>query len=313
MGDFVLDALTRNGPVMKTLSLPRGRHRLHAMPTNFGYDRVTSQSYDWSGRKRGETPFTVLQHTLSGRGHLTYDRRLHRIEAGDTMLVMIPHDHRYWLAEGDHWEFFWISMYGQEALRLQKTILDVRGPVFRLSEEAIGLLAASCHGLLERAGQDLPERPGTASSLAYQALMALYDDLLAPHSDSAGGEDAGTLDAIRGYVREHLDQPLDVEALARLAGFSRAHFTRIFTAAEGIPPAEYVLNERMRRAARLLESGDLPVKAISIACGFSDPNYFAKAFRRTFGTSPTEFRTTGMYAVNRALDESFRASEPARS
>ena len=31
-------------------------------------------------------------------------------------------------------------------------------------------------------------------------------------------------------------------------------------------------------------------------CGFEDPNYFAKVFRRGFGVSPTEFRTTGMYA-----------------
>ena len=40
----------------------------------------------------------------------------------------------------------------------------------------------------------------------------------------------------------------------------------------------------------------LPVKDISGMCGFEDPNYFAKVFRRGFGVSPTEFRTTGMYA-----------------
>ena len=38
------------------------------------------------------------------------------------------------------------------------------------------------------------------------------------------------------------------------------------------------------------------VKQISRDCGFEDPNYFAKAFRRTFGASPTEFRTRGMYS-----------------
>jgi AraC-like DNA-binding protein len=31
-------------------------------------------------------------------------------------------------------------------------------------------------------------------------------------------------------------------------------------------------------------------------CGFEDPNYFSKVFRRVYGTNPTEFRTTGMYA-----------------
>jgi AraC-like DNA-binding protein len=52
----------------------------------------------------------------------------------------------------------------------------------------------------------------------------------------------------------------------------------------------------MRRAASLLVSGAASVKEVSRACGFDDPNYFAKAFRRSFGASPTEFRTTGMCA-----------------
>jgi AraC-like DNA-binding protein len=43
-------------------------------------------------------------------------------------------------------------------------------------------------------------------------------------------------------------------------------------------------------------SADLSIKDASGMCGFDDPNYFAKVFRRGFGVSPTEFRTTGMYA-----------------
>ena len=85
-------------------------------------------------------------------------------------------------------------------------------------------------------------------------------------------------------------------ALADLAGLSRAHFSRVFTSCEGVSPASFVLTERMRRAASLLVSGEASVKQVSLDCGFEDPNYFAKAFRRSFGASPTEFRTTGMYA-----------------
>jgi AraC-like DNA-binding protein len=51
----------------------------------------------------------------------------------------------------------------------------------------------------------------------------------------------------------------------------------------------------MRSAASLLISA-ASVKEVSRACGFDDANYFAKAFRSSFGASPTEFRTTGMYA-----------------
>ena len=58
----------------------------------------------------------------------------------------------------------------------------------------------------------------------------------------------------------------------------------------------------MRRAARLLSSHSLlSVKEIANLTGFDEPNYFAKVFRRFFGTSPTEFRTTGMYSTGKGI------------
>ena len=50
------------------------------------------------------------------------------------------------------------------------------------------------------------------------------------------------------------------------------------------------------RSKLLTMAADLSVKDVSGMCGFEDPNYFAKVFRRVFGVSPTEFRTTGMYS-----------------
>ncbi|RVC67515.1 AraC family transcriptional regulator, partial [Mesorhizobium sp. M00.F.Ca.ET.038.03.1.1] len=66
---------------------------------------------------------------------------------------------------------------------------------------------------------------------------------------------------------------------------------------EGLPPAEFVLQQRLQRAAKLLTKADfLPVKEVAVLCGFEDANYFSKVFRRFYGITPTQFRTTGMYA-----------------
>ena len=299
MGNRVLDQLAARAPVMKTISLPRGRHRLHAMPTSTGYEIRDESSYDWNGRSRGQTPFTVLQHTVSGAGNLMYERRRYRLRPGDTMLVIVPHSHRYWVEEGGRWEFFWISMSGQEAVRIHRTIQAVTGPILHLRQETLEHIADCCLRLIEGKG----ETPGAASAIAYEAAAALYDDVFG--SQSTGSHTSESDAAIR-LVVEHilgnLSQPLGVGQLAEISGFSRAHFTRVFTASEGIPPAVYVLQERMRHAARLLTShSTLPIKEIAHLTGFDDPNYFAKVFRRFFGTSPTEFRTTGMYATPLAL------------
>ena len=119
----MLAELIANGPVMKTVSLPRGRHRLHTMPTSTGYDIRTGGDYSWDGRKRGQSPFTVLQHTLGGGGNLRYENRTCRLTPGETLVLLVPHNHRYWLEPGGRWEFFWLSMNGEEALRLHRAII----------------------------------------------------------------------------------------------------------------------------------------------------------------------------------------------
>ncbi|WP_313899365.1 AraC family transcriptional regulator [Methylobacterium sp. E-065] len=291
-GNFMLEALEQAGPFRRTISFPHRHGGFHVMPTSAGHERAQPGAYDWDGLKRGQTPFSVLQHTVAGRGRLQYERRLWRPEAGQTMLVSIPHTHRYWIEPGEEWSFFWIAITGREALRLNRAILRVAGPVFRLRTETVDALAAVCSSLrvpLSGAGQ--------ASSLAYQAIMLVYDDVMAreARNDAATGNES--VDRTIAFIRANLGSALDIDTLAAVAGVSRSHFSRLFTRTKGVAPAEFVVRQRMDLAARLLANGQLSIKAVSSGCGYPDPNYFAKVFRRVYGISPTEFRSTGMYAV----------------
>ncbi|WP_018096062.1 AraC family transcriptional regulator [Sinorhizobium meliloti] len=303
MGNSMLQQLIARGPAMRTVSLPRGRQSLHTMPTSTGYEIRTDASYDWDGRKRGQTPFTVLQYTIGGAGNLRYENRSHRVRPGETLLLLVPHNHRYWLEEGGRWEFFWISMNGEEALRIHRAILAVTGPIIRLQPDTVEHLADCSLRLM--AGGDTP---GSASAIAYEAAMALYDDVFGSHPVLS--DEYRKMQHVIDHVLSNLDKPLPVEELARISGLSRAHFSRVFAASEGMPPAEFVLQKRLQRAVKLLtKTADLPVKEVAILSGFEDPNYFAKVFRRVFGASPTEFRTTGMYASVSATGRNARTNE----
>jgi AraC-like DNA-binding protein len=285
----VLQDLIAHGQSMRTVSFPRGRQRLHAMPTSAGYEVRQNEVYDWDGRKRGQVPFTVLQHTISGSGRLRYQNRNYRLQAGDTFLLLVPHNHRYWLEKNERWEYFWISMHGEETLRIHKMVLALAGPVLKLQPSTIDHLADCSLRLVKGA-----TTPGVASAIAYEAAMALYDDVFGSPAFAA---EQSAMQPVIDHINANLDKPLPVGELAEIVGLSRAHFSRSFAESEGVPPAEYVLQQRLQRAAKLLTKGDfLPVKEVSIMCGFDDPNYFAKVFRRVYGITPTEFRTTGMYA-----------------
>ena len=284
MGNFVLERLSAIAPAMKTVSLPRGRHRLHVMPTTAGSEVQTSARYSWDGQKRGHKPFTLLQHTISGAGWLEWERQRFRVQAGETMLLTIPHDHRYWVEDGGRWEFFWISMSGQEALRVHRSVIAAAGPVLRLNPPTIEHLASCCLRILE----DSSKAPGTLSALAYEGLMALSDAFAA---------DAGSVDGVGralDHLRDALGRRAPVADLAKASGYSRAHFSRKFAGALGSPPGRFALNERIRRAAAALTANPrATIKQIAGIAGFDDPNYFAKVFRRKFDMSPSEYRRRG--------------------
>jgi AraC-like DNA-binding protein len=84
--------------------------------------------------------------------------------------------------------------------------------------------------------------------------------------------------------------PLDLNTLAREAGFSRYHFARAFRAAYGEPPGAYLSRRRVERAQDLLRSADITVTEVCLLVGFSSLGSFSSRFREVVGMSPSEYR-----------------------
>jgi AraC-like DNA-binding protein len=85
-------------------------------------------------------------------------------------------------------------------------------------------------------------------------------------------------------------EPLDVPALARSAGVSRAHFNRTFKRAFGETPHQYLVSRRIERAKTLLRAGRLNVTDVCVAVGFTSLGSFSTTFRRVVGLSPSRYR-----------------------
>ena len=290
MGNSVLQELRDRAPIGRLISLPRGHQDLHAMPVSAGYEIRTQPDYKWDGRRRGQSPFSVIQHTIAGAGNLRFENQTFRVRPGETMLTLVPHNHCYWLEEDGYWEFFWISLNGEEAMRIQRAVLATTGPVLKLKETTVNQLA-DCLRRLISSETDTPAR---ASAVAYEVTMLLYDDVFGAHTMPP--VESRAMQRVLHHIDANLEKPLPVESLAEISGFSRSHFSRLFAQSEGMPPAEYVLLRRLKQSTRLLASGDHTIKEVAGMAGFSDPNYFAKAFRRYFRVSPTEFRKIGLAA-----------------
>ena len=107
-------------------------------------------------------------------------------------------------------------------------------------------------------------------------------------SAKAGG--SPLLTAAAGYLRKNLlKTPCDVTELAAALGYSRAHFTRKFTAECGMPPGKFLLDWRLRMAARILSTEHSQIKSVAWQTGFSDVSHFCRVFKQKYGISPKSF------------------------
>ena len=297
-GDSMLARLRTLAPGARTVAFPKSGARLHAMVTSAGYDRCSDPAYDWHGLRRGDAPYVLLQHTLGGCGHLRFGLEQQTLTPGRTMLLQFPHDHRYWLARGEAWEFFWLCLNGREVLRIWREAMAASGPVVALDPAAVERLAGMALAVM-RGEANTPAR---ASGIAYAAAMEVAEGLLPWGAQASAGRPQAVRRAVslaqaRGGLSKAgggTAERIDVAALAAAAGYSRYHFTRVFTESEGVSPARYLLQQRLEEAVAALRTSPAPIKTIALRCGFTDPNYFAKVFRRTFGLSPRAFRATGM-------------------
>ncbi|MEV6952597.1 GlxA family transcriptional regulator [Streptomyces sp. NPDC051183] len=95
---------------------------------------------------------------------------------------------------------------------------------------------------------------------------------------------------VQQWITEHPGGDLGVEALAARARLSPRHFARAFQAETGVTPGRYVERVRVEHARRLLEDSTEGVAQISRACGYGTPEALRRAFVKTLGQSPAEYR-----------------------
>lgn len=105
-----------------------------------------------------------------------------------------------------------------------------------------------------------------------------------------------------------------IESLARIAGMSRTVFAERFSATYGHAPISFLMQVRLRLAARFLVHTDLPVKVIAGSIGYQSRSQFSRAFRDAYGVDPSAYRSLGASAAAatsaRAVDRIGGAGPP---
>ena len=145
-----------------------------------------------------------------------------------------------------------------------------------------------CFHLLRRlSGAEVASRRAKRLLIAphRQGGQAQFVERALPVSNSDG-----RLSRLLEWVTRHLDQPHSLESLAQRTAMSRRNFTRHFRQATGTSFKQWLLNQRLAHAQRLLESGDTPIELVAQQAGFGTGMSLRQHFRAALNISPSTYR-----------------------
>lgn len=134
---------------------------------------------------------------------------------------------------------------------------------------------------------------GVAKELLRALLLTLADEATQSGDLRPSGTERRHRELVQELARQIREDPgraPTVSEMARSAGYSVDHFSRVFAEVAGLSPQAYVRRARIERAQQLLRESSLTISEIAAALGYADVYFFSRQFRQVAGMAPTHWR-----------------------
>ena len=109
-------------------------------------------------------------------------------------------------------------------------------------------------------------------------------------SESAAQAEREIAEDTAAFCMEHIQEHYTIQRLAERAGISPTKLKIVFRHVYGAPLFAYIRAEKMRFAARELDTTNYRIVDIALSCGYDNASKFSAAFRAVIGCSPKEYR-----------------------
>ncbi|MGI5894690.1 MAG: helix-turn-helix domain-containing protein [Candidatus Merdivicinus sp.] len=258
------------------------RQDVDFLVTCCGHYRLLSRPYFETIRSEGRADYQLM-YAVGGKFTVCTEGQELSVKEGQGILFFPGSPQKYYYQLKDSPDVFWMHFTGgrvREILDqcgLREAIFDagIRQEYPVLWERMIRELQ------LRRAGFELL---CSGCGMELLAMMARSDQ---KGPDSATAE---IMEEILARFHRDFRQELSVAELAREYGMSECWLIRAFKARTGQTPQRYLTGIRLGQARELLSSSPLNVGEIAAFCGYENPLYFSRIFRKYTGASPSDYR-----------------------
>ncbi|PYY52607.1 AraC family transcriptional regulator [Curtobacterium sp. MCSS17_011] len=239
------------------------------------------------GRRRPQGARELIVILVSdGVGWIETPKGRVTVSTGQVVLLPPGTPHSYGADSASPWSIWWFHATGADAGAHLDSLQERLRDEYVLNADA-ATVAPLFEAVVAALSVDETRASLLAASGAAWHVLAVLGTVAAP---SRGTSTHSAIESICEYLRQHLEQPTKVPALARRAQLSASHFRVVFRRTTGVSVVEYVRRLRMARARFLLEATDLSIAEVAASVGYDDPFYFSRQFRTVVGLPPSQFR-----------------------
>ena len=231
-------------------------------------------------RERGRRDYHLL-YVKSGELICLFDGKRERLRAGGYVLYPPSVPQEYEQNEG---VCYWVHFSGSSCAEVLSESGLCGAPIFLGNREDSAIIAAFERMIYRYFTTGHKEDFALSSELL--SLLACFRGKIVNNTTAYDDR----LSAVVSYMHRSYASELDLDECARMTYVSRGRFMHLFKEKMGISPYAYFQRIRMQRAAELLVFSRDSVAEVASKVGFKDALYFSKAFKKVYGSSPSEFR-----------------------
>ena len=247
-----------------------------------GYEEC-STGYSYGPKIRS---YHVVHFVLSGKGVLHINQHMFECRRGDVFIIPAGKVSLYQASGTEPWSYAWINFLGINSERYVNQLMAS-------SEEAYVLRGLDTEKykncileILSIFNNDISSY-FYANSILLRVMSYLYED--AGVQEKSKGK-SSLADEIRFYLDMKYSQKIRLQDVAEKFHIHPNYMTRIFREKFQVAPKQYLMELKLKKAGRLLDTTELPITMISSSLGFEDQMDFSKTFRKKYGMSPSAYR-----------------------
>lgn len=229
-------------------------------------------------RKNGRLDY-LLCMVAEGSCTAFYNGEAYELQAGN-FLIYCPHEEqKYIFSEGSI--SIWCHFTGTAVAELMESA-ELCGGVLRLKKDET-IFKLFCNMIRQFHTE---KRKKFAIPLLIELLYSISDEM----RFSASPKYSEAISRVLLYLHTNYKKSITLGELAELAGYSSSRFSHLFVQECGTTPIAYQNTVRLNAACEILLSTDMTVAETALSCGFNDPLYFSRIFKRKYNLSPSEYR-----------------------